>query len=641
MASFKRLLLQWSSLIIFGLIIVLGAVVFHTLSGYNLQPLTQAQVTIDSTAQSVALPYYQAIEDRSQLSKSSARYTFRLDAPLSAEDKASDSALSLVFFQAINGGDFYLNGVWLMNQPTSDEKARWAWYKPSLLQLPNKLLHGDGRDNELTVVNATREPFWLVPRAHLGHSHDVRVVYEILYYITHVLASATHFFALLVGFFMIGAWSSKSSGNSYGVVGIITICWSSLYALAMWEYVPLELHKAWRLSGYLLEGILFIVLPMHILNHCQRPFTKAQIQWFTFYASTGAVLYFLFEGQIENRLDIFWSLPLLVVYLYSVVRLGMYAVREKKGSSTALFLQSIITIFIGFHDYMILTGLIHAFDFNPSSWIAYFFISENVYFIHLGLPFMLIVMAQIWLEERQDYVIKIATNNQVLERALVDKENQLKISFFNESKLQKQSAANLERERIYQDVHDGIGSRLIATLFSARQGVLTPVEMEAQIKSCLDDLRLIINTDEDSTGDIQSAIFDYCVDLESHISNLDLDFQYDIDDTHAIHLFPRHHMNLLRIVQELVTNAIKHARATEILVELQQSDLAIDLVVTDNGIGLPAHINVQTPAPSTALGGRGLTGIALRAMQSGATYTAKPVAQGTCIHIQMPLINPQ
>ncbi len=638
---FKRLLLQWSSLLIFGLIILLAAAVFHTLGGYQLQPLAQAQVRIDASAQSVTLPYFQPIEDRSQLSQSSARYTFKLNAPLHSHEKDSNAALSLVFLQAINGGDFYLNGVWLLNQPSSNATARWAWYKPTLLQLPNHLLHGDGRDNELTVVNATREPFWLVPRAYLGQSHDVRVVYEIIYYITHVLASATHFFALLVGFFMIGAWSSKSSGNSFGIVGIITISWSSLYALAMWEYIPLELLKTWRLLGYLLEGILFIVLPMHILNHCQRPFTKPQLQWFAFYASTGAILYYFFEGQIENRLDIFWSMPLLLVYLYSVLRLGLYAAREKKGSSTALFLQSIITIFIGFHDYLILTGLIHAFNFNPSSWIAYFFVSEHVYFIHLGLPFMLIVMAQIWLEERQGYVAKIASNNQVLEQALVEKEKQLKTSFYNESKLQKQSAANLERERIYQDVHDGIGSRLIATLFSARQGVLTPVEMEAQIKSCLDDLRLIINTDVDSTGDIQSAIFDYCIDLESKISSLGLDFQYDIDDTHAIHLFPRHHMNLLRILQELLANAIKHAQATEILVEFHQSGLMIELTVTDNGIGLPAHINVQAPGPSTFQGGRGLQGIALRTMQSGAIYSTKPVAQGTCIHIQMPLINAQ
>ena len=65
----------------------------------------------------------------------------------------------------------------------------------------------------------------------------------------------------------------------------------------------------------------------------------------------------------------------------------------------------------------------------------------------------------------------------------------------------------------------------------------------------------------------------------------------------------------------------------------------IELMVTDNGIGLPPHINVQAPGPSTTQGGRGLQGIALRTLQSGAIYTAKPVSQGTCIHIQMPLIS--
>ena len=52
-------------------------------------------------------------------------------------------------------------------------------------------------------------------------------------------------------------------------------------------------------------------------------------------------------------------------------------------------------------------------------------------------------------------------------------------------------------------------------------------------------------------------------------------------------------------------------------------------------------IGMSQTSKDPSQGGRGLAGIAMRAMQSGATCTAKPVAHGTCIHIQMPLINPQ
>jgi signal transduction histidine kinase len=68
--------------------------------------------------------------------------------------------------------------------------------------------------------------------------------------------------------------------------------------------------------------------------------------------------------------------------------------------------------------------------------------------------------------------------------------------------------------------------------------------------------------------------------------------------------------HLYRIAQEAVTNAIKHSRASEIVVRLEAGAEGLALTITDNGVGVPAK--------TTA--GMGLRTMAYRASVIGATF---------------------
>ncbi|WP_433163708.1 sensor histidine kinase [Kribbella sp. CA-247076] len=72
-----------------------------------------------------------------------------------------------------------------------------------------------------------------------------------------------------------------------------------------------------------------------------------------------------------------------------------------------------------------------------------------------------------------------------------------------------------------------------------------------------------------------------------------------------------------RIVQEALTNTVKHAGATRVAVRLDWSADAVELVVTDNGVGGPP-----------ASGGHGLVGIRERAAACGGVATAGPLPGG-------------
>jgi len=85
--------------------------------------------------------------------------------------------------------------------------------------------------------------------------------------------------------------------------------------------------------------------------------------------------------------------------------------------------------------------------------------------------------------------------------------------------------------------------------------------------------------------------------------------------------------NLFRIVQELTHNIIKHAHASEALIELVEHDHDISIIVEDNGVGI---------ANFTATGGKGLDAIRSKiAYLNGKIEITKKQDKGTLIIIEI------
>ena len=84
---------------------------------------------------------------------------------------------------------------------------------------------------------------------------------------------------------------------------------------------------------------------------------------------------------------------------------------------------------------------------------------------------------------------------------------------------------------------------------------------------------------------------------------------------------------LLRMVQESLTNARKHSRATEVTITLRINENCAALQVRDNGVGFdpdePAH-------------GFGLRGMRNRATQVGGRLTVHSGADGTTVELEVP-----
>lgn len=91
-----------------------------------------------------------------------------------------------------------------------------------------------------------------------------------------------------------------------------------------------------------------------------------------------------------------------------------------------------------------------------------------------------------------------------------------------------------------------------------------------------------------------------------------------------------------RIVQEALTNVIRHAKAQRVIIELQQWETQLHLKISDDGVGFDVNAAI---IKATSGGSLGLLGMEERVLLVGGQINIESMHQhGTQIHAQFPIL---
>jgi signal transduction histidine kinase len=195
----------------------------------------------------------------------------------------------------------------------------------------------------------------------------------------------------------------------------------------------------------------------------------------------------------------------------------------------------------------------------------------------------------------------------------------------------QQAAIERERSRILHDVHDGMGSQLITTLRLAQRPDTHPGVVARGIEAALQDLRLIIDSLDLADQDLLPLLGNLRYRLEPQLAALGIELQWRVQPLPALTgLDPQSALAVLRIVQEALNNAIRHARPTTITVTIAPSENGARIDIADDGIGF----DMRAHSP----GRHGLSGMRKRAARLGARLEwNRRDGGGTRVTLRLPL----
>lgn len=195
-----------------------------------------------------------------------------------------------------------------------------------------------------------------------------------------------------------------------------------------------------------------------------------------------------------------------------------------------------------------------------------------------------------------------------------------------------------ERIRLAQDLHDGINGDLSSIKFQLSSIDSKSLSLENKILfdkaidmidySCDQVRNISHNLSPTTISDfgLVTSLKNYCTKLEGFHA-LNINFQHFGND---IKLSKNIETVIYRIVQELVNNIIKHADATEAMVQINSYEDNLFITVEDNGKGFK---NAQEYS------GIGLKNIASRVAFLNATFDQEQNQNGTTFTINIDLNN--
>ena len=161
-----------------------------------------------------------------------------------------------------------------------------------------------------------------------------------------------------------------------------------------------------------------------------------------------------------------------------------------------------------------------------------------------------------------------------------------------------------ERKRLAIDLHDGLGGSLSGIRLKISK-MIQDDEMQTPAAGTENNLRSIASELDGSINDLRhiarnmmpesllryglsAAIKDFCNGMQS--GNVEITFQtYGVSEN----LVQSVQIMIFRIFQELITNAVKHARARHILAQCQQQNLTFFITVEDDGKGFDKATNYE------------------------------------------------
>ncbi len=436
---------------------------------------------------------------------------------------------------------------------------------------------------------------------------------------------------LMLGLFALGvaAWLQKNRGDVRPFVLFFGMAVGQSMAALLYLVSSEGLDIAftwftWMTMVALMSVSVCAFYFLGVIHHRPRPHLGIAL---LLYAAAAAL----------TALPVWWHahaavLPLLRLLLVPPVLVLLYAAISdacylRSRASVFLAAWGILSLPMGLHD-MLMQG--------------YRLNMEGLYltpYVNLGLLTVFVYLAftrytdalQLAARARGTLAVRLAAQ----ERELLDTHEKLRTA-------EREQTLLHERQRLMREMHDGVGSSLMSALRLVERGPAhgsVPLDVAQVLKECIDDLKIAIDSLECVDADLLSLLGALRYRLGRRLGQAGIALQWHMSDLPALPwLDAQSALHVLRILQEVLTNIVKHSGAVEIILSTSEAPSpshpgvpGVEVRVQDNG-------HPFIPPESLPPGRRGLSNVRSRARALGTNVTWVPKDNGTVFTLWLPLL---
>ena len=566
--------------------------------------LTSATLTSPLGERTVTLPH---VLTHQELDAKGSRVRYRLSVDL---PQAPGQALGVFINKLSLAGALYLNGE-LVDQCANGDMARLrCLHHPLLFKPATQLWHAGINTLEIEIhgnhgqINGLSEVL-------VGDARQLyRDVYlpQFLWRIT--LKEWLAWSILTLGMLSLVVGLSLREESVYRWYGLTCLFLVASLSNLIADELPLSMgFWNWLIvTSRLLAAHLFVLTCLHLFGKQRAWHTR----WTLGYALVFSTAFYAFT---ESSLLVSVAyLPILLIAPVLIVFMVRWSVQSRNSRHILTCSLMILMFLLGSHDLMMFSGQ-GEFEF--------------IYLAPLGFTTTILLIGFLLTRQLSVSLYRARDISANLETKIAARTAELKLAHEQLTRVAIRDSKNEEREMLLQDMHDGFGSQLVTARLMADAGNLSPGDLSVLLQECMADLYLVADTLSSTHGSLLDSLVDMRFRLQKRTAHLPIELSWELDINKVPELLQRTILQLLRIIQEAVNNALKHAQAQHIVISVTFDPEAshLKIAVTDNGLGYP----------DKPVLGRGVFNMQQRARVVGASLLITPSHPGTCVALSLPL----
>lgn len=255
---------------------------------------------------------------------------------------------------------------------------------------------------------------------------------------------------------------------------------------------------------------------------------------------------------------------------------------------------------------------------------------ESLYYSTYTLRLFLIAYIYLMIHQYVSLLRQNRSANAVLTQRLQEKEIELTQYHERMREIERGQILSTERQRLMQDMHDGLGSTLTSALHMIEHRHADMSALEHVIRKCIDDLKLTVDSLEPLDGDLLLLLATLRYRLGQQLQSSGINIVWEVTTLPKLDwLDPHNAMHILRILQEALSNVLQHAHATEVHIATHANENSVSVSITDNGQGFDID-------KAKNQGGHGLANQQRRAAEIGGQVSWKSSNAGTQLELTLP-----